>query len=934
MRTPRGKWARRTLAIAVVLGLGAGGAEAVVSGADGVIGPSNLIQPTGRQLHPAGKLVPLGNFPGGGALTPNGRFLWTLSTGYGRNDIRIVRIGASHGHGTGRVVQDILMPGLDGGIVISPDGKKAYVSGIRESPYSDRRVPARLPGRRGDVIAVFKINPRTGHATLNGVINVPPPKGAPAMQVFPPSPAKESWPQDLAISPNGKTLLAALNLADRAAVINTRTRHVRYVAVGHYPYGAAITSNGRYGLVSSETQATVAVIRLASARVVKRITVGPHLADSEAIAVDPKAPLAFVANANEDVIGVLNTKELKLQGMLSLIHATGNGSTPTSVSVTGDGCDLLSSDSGEDAIAVFSLSRARMCNPGGRGKRRAKQFSLVGKIPTASYPVFAGARSAHAPIGWIAAYGIGYGPDLNGPNPTAPSDNNNQIVHFQYLPQDLRGDAGVLPFPSDAKIRRLTPVADRELVPTDAESPPAGTPVTSGGPIKHVFFIVKENRTYDQVFGDIKGGDGDPALTLFGARITPNMHALAERFGLLDHVYADSLASVEGHYWTVAGSVPPYVVRNWAPSSLYAERGRPLDFGLTEAAQPAAGSIFDRALASGTSFYNYGEVIGAGVAAPLADKDRTAAEEAQEQAVVNGSDVALFGGGPAYPGGPALAPCYSDAAFSIFSPFGQNVDNFDSALPPDAPAGSHSRYQCWLTRFQQQLSHNAVPAINYMVLPLDHTQGVAPGDRTPYADVADNDWAVGQIVDTISHSSIWGSSLILVVEDDAQDGADHVDAHRIPALVISPYSRPGAVLHNRYDELSFLRTLEIIVGMKPANLAEALAVPLYDAFGPAPANLAPYNAIAPNVSVTATNPNTAANRAASAGLNFNVADQVPETQFDSMLWHYVHGWRSKAPGPGPNASPYVPANDELAPAPGQLAGLLAGWLRPRAKPAR
>jgi len=850
-------WARRGIAVAVVLALGAGAAEAVVSGGTGVIGPVNQIQPTGRQLHPTGKLVELGNFPTGGALTPDGRFLWTLSTGYGRNDIRIVKVGLNRGHGTSRIVQNILMPGLDGGIAIAPSGRTAYVSGLAESPYKDLQVPANVPGRGGDVIDVFKINPQTGHATRNGVIGVPPPANAPVEQAYPPVTTKASWPQDLAVSPDGKTLLAALNLADMAAVINTRTRHVRYVSVGHYPYGAAITTNGRYGLVSSETQATVSVIRLATARVVKTIQVGPHLADSEGIAVDPTAPLAFVANANEDVIAVIDTNGMRVQGMLSLMRTQGNGTTPTAVSVTGDGCDLLSSDSGEDAVAVFALSTASQCNAGARGKRQVRRFELIGRIPVASYPTFAAAPSVHAPMTWIAAYGIGVGPNLNGPNPESPLDNDNQIIHFQYLPMIIRGDAGVLQFPSDKQIRRLTPVADRELTPTDSESPPADTPIRPNGPIQHVFFIVKENRTYDQVFGDISRGDGDPKLTLFGANVTPNMHALATRFPLLDHVYADSLASVEGHYWTDSGAVPPYVIRNWPQSNLYAQRGRPLDFGLTEAAQAATGSIFDRAVSAGISFYNYGEVIGAGLAAPLSDKDRTPAEKVQEQQVLDGSDVAVFGGGPAYPGGPSLAACYSDPAFSIFSPFGQpNVDNFDSSLPPGAPAGSHSRYACWLARFQQQLAHNVVPAINYITLPLDHTQGVAPSDRTPDADVADNDWALGEIVDTISHSSIWDSSLILVVEDDAQDGADHVDAHRIPALVISPYARQGAVIHNRYDELSFLRTLEIIVGMKPANLAEALAVPLYDAFGSTPSNIAPYDAITPAVNMTAINGNT------------------------------------------------------------------------------
>jgi len=189
-----------------------------------------------------------------------------------------------------------------------------------------------------------------------------------------------------------------------------------------------------------------------------------------------------------------------------------------------------------------------------------------------------------------------------------------------------------------------------------------------------------------------------------------------------------------------------------------------------------------------------------------------------------------------------------------------------------------------------------------MVLPLDHTQGVAPGKRTPNADVADNDWGLGQIVQEISHSKIWRSSLILVMEDDSQDGADHVDAHRIPAMVISPYTQKGAVVHDRYDQLSFLRTAETIIGMKPLNLAEHLAVPLYHAMTPKPVNSAPYNAIKPKVSVTATNPNTAANRRASKGLPLNALDQVPQRRLDAILWGYKHGPHSTPPPPGPNAS--------------------------------
>ena len=435
----------RLLPVVVAMALVAGTADAIVSsGGSGVIGPVNGIQPTGRQLHPTGKLVKLGNDPTGGALTPNGRFLWTLSTGRGRNDIRIVQVKA--GRGEGRLVENILMPGLSGGIAIAPNGKTAYVSGIPDSSYSDEEVPASIPGRGGDVIDVFTVSPSTGLARRNGVIPVPPPPTAPAEQQFPPgATAKASWPEDLAVSPNGRTLLAALNLADSAAVIDTSTRAVRYVPVGHYPYGAAITSNGRDGLVTSETEGSVSVIDLATASVTKTIPVGAHLSDSEGMAVDPKAPLAFVADANEDLIAVIDTATLRTQGILSLVRPQGNGTTPTQLSVTGDGCDLLSADSGEDAVAVFALSRAARCNPGGHGKRAAKRFELVGRIPVASYPTFVAAPSVHGPLAWIAANGVGVGPNRNGPNPNSPADSNDFINDFQYLPSITRGDAGFSP---------------------------------------------------------------------------------------------------------------------------------------------------------------------------------------------------------------------------------------------------------------------------------------------------------------------------------------------------------------------------------------------------------------------------------------------------------------------------------------------------------
>ena len=923
----------------------AGGvAYAAVQDPLGVIGPSNGIQPTGRQLHPEGRLTQLGNLPTGGALTPNGRFLWALSTGRGRNDVRIVQVaktpcgkdkkrgkrgGAAAakrsgskrcnrraGRKVGTVVQTIPFPGLSGGVAMAPDGRTAYVSGVPNSSHAAEQVGNDVPGSEGDVIHVLHYDPKTGFASRAGLIPVPPPSDAPAVQDFPPGAEHRSWPRDIAVSPDGHTLLVALNLADVAAVIDTANGNVSYVKAGHYPYGAGITTDGKFGLVTSETEGAVYVIDIGTAKVVKTIQVAPALSHPESLAVDPKGHLAFVANANQDTITVIDTKSMEVARTLSVERSQGIGTSPTHVSVTPDGCDLLSADSGEDAVAVFALSRAKKCGQSGKrprrkksakkttaaaptsqpaakhGKkhkshrRRARPFQLVGRIPTGSYPTMVAATPKRHQLVWVSARGLGVGPNPGGPNPNTGDD--TYLNH--YLPSIVDGASGVLTYPSDRKVRKLTPISDRQVVPADARTAPADTPIRPGGPIKHVFYIVRENRTYDQVLGDDSRGDGDPALTLFGNQITPNMHALVQRFPLLDHVYANSEASIDGHYWTAAGAVSDYVTKNWHQN--YGGRDRPYDFGSYEVSAPAKGYIFQRMLEDNVSFYNYGEAL-AGIS-PFPDKDRTPAQTSQNAEVLSPtrSDVQLNGG------------CY-DSDISIFDTpaIGPKVgDVYDSSLPPGAQPGDASRFTCFNTRFQAQLLADAVPTFNYLSLPLDHTEGLTPGKRTPDADIADNDWALGQIVDSISHSSIWNSSLILVVEDDSQNGADHVDAHRIPALAISPYTEQGAVIHNRYDQLSFLRTLEIISGMRSTNLAEALAVPLYDALTANPGNSAPYDVLPPNVDVTAVNPNTQLNAAAVRGLDFKGADQVPQSVLDAMLWAYRHGFKSAPPPPGPNAS--------------------------------
>jgi Phosphoesterase family len=631
------------------------------------------------------------------------------------------------------------------------------------------------------------------------------------------------------------------------------------------------------------------VIDLASAKKIKDITVGPNLSHPEGIAIDPQGKRAFVAIANQDTVAVIDLKKLEVEKTLSVGRPQGLGTWPVSVSVTPDGRRLLVADSGEDAIAAFDLS----------------DFSMIGRIPVASYPVAAFESAPYKRLAWISAKGLGVGSNTIKPGETPPprdpgsaADPGGSPYQFHYLPSWTLGVSGVGKFPTDKQIRDLTPRASQQIVPSNSEPAPADTPLKPDGPIKHVFYIVKENRSYDQLLGDDSRGDGDPSLALFGDKITPNLHALVKRFPLLDHVYANSEASIDGHFWTAAAGVSDYVVKNWHQN--YGNRDRPYDFGVYSVTWPGEGFLFDQAEKQGISYYNYGEAV-AGVL-PLNDKDRNADETQLVSKKLSHSDLGRPDG--CYPndasvGQEVLSP--GTAGAPGFTSTGSEV--WDSTPPAGESVDvASSRFLCFQMHLQQQLASSSVPAFNYMVLSDDHTEGTTPGRRTPRAMVAENDYGLGQIVDLISHSSIWDSSLILVVEDDTQDGADHVDAHRMPALAISPYTKKGAVEHTRYDMLSFIRTLELPIGMKPLGLGDALAVPLYDVFGPTEENKDPYTAIAPNISIDERNTASSPGAAASSRMDFRQIDSMPQRSLDAVLWKSIHGADSVPPPPGPNAS--------------------------------
>ncbi len=907
---------------------------------DGRIGPDKKVTPNGRRLEPFGTLVKLGNFPTGGAVTPNGRYYWTVSTGRGENDVRIVSVR------TGRVTQTLRLPGASGGIAMDPKASKVYVSGVADSAGRTlQETPKGTAGRDGDVIHVFSYNPGTGSATFDRVIDVPPPSTARAPQNFPPTNVNErtSWPDRLAISPDGKRLLVPLNLADAAAIIDTSSKAIRYVETGNYPYGAAILKDGKTGLVSNETPGTVSVVDLDKGTKVKDIQVGAHLSHPEAIAVDPKADRAYVAVANSDQVAVIDTRRMVVQATLSAGRPEGLGASPIDLTVQPDGKRLLVAQAGTDSIAVFGLpgagaaaarSRAQRDGervlaaeiaragkragsgeaedkePGGAALRQAAgDFPLIARIPTAAHPTDVevvdvatrnpcGIRAPNAKrrgkkakrcakLLWVSAKSLGTGPNPQGPQPNSPDDTDAGINRTQYLPLINIGAAGIADYPSEKRLPRLTRAADRALRPVNAQPTPADTVLKPGGPIKHVFYLVRENRTYDQILGDEPRGDGDPKLALFGGNTTPNAHALAQRYPLLDHVYANSEASIDGHFWTSAAKVSDYVNKNWFQN--YGNRGRPYDFGVYSVTWPGNGFLFDQAERQGISYANYGEAIAGTI--PLTDKDRTQEETDGVARKFAKSDLGQNG-------------CYPNDASIGYDAISMN-QVWDTVVPPGAQPAAVSRYSCFETKLRAQLAAGTVPAFNYLIATNDHTNTLDPGsaakpNRTPRAMIADNDEMLGRMVDLISHSSIWKDSAIFVVEDDSQDGADHVDAHRIPAYVISPYAKKGAVVRTRYDQLSVVKSMQLILGMKPLGLFDELATPMFDAFSANPDNAEPFNYVPAKVPLLEYNPKGTASAREAAKLP-TCLDCASQRDLDRLLWKSIHGEDAVPPPPGPNA---------------------------------
>ena len=809
VRKPR----RSILVVLLVVVLGA--CAVVGSTFFGRVGPQpdgTGVTPNHWLLTPAGLQVEVGDRPLGIATTPDGRYLLISNNGQGEQSLVLFDTM------TQKVVQTIPYSSPEAlflGIVITPDSRRVYASAggnnkIRVYDFDGRAMAEGAPIVLGDAKARI-------------------------------------YPAGLAISPDGAVLYAALNLDNAIVFIDTATGQVRSRVrlapaarvedIGPLPY--ALVQAGEKLYVSEWNGGGVSVIDIGQQRLLRRIPTGGH---ASGLALSPNRNRLYVANATRDTVSVIDTSTDAVVTTVDLSPYPGApmGSMPNALAVAPDGNMLYVANGGNNDVAVVDTAT----------------FRIRGLIPTAWFPSAIGISHDGQTLFVANMKGLGAGPNPRGPNPERPAPT------AQYIGSMARGTLSVIGVPDAASLRTYTTQVvknngfdeTRKILtqgPRDTTSHALPRRVGDPSLIKHVIYIIKENRTYDQVLGDLPQGDGDRNLVLFGRDVTPNHHALAETFVLLDNCYADAEVSADGHNWSTAAVATDYVQKMWPAN--YSNRNRAYDFqGGSSAAAPLRGYLWEYAARAGLTYRVYGEFF-------------------------------AFLSKP-----PAVEPApFANALAGHLSP---TYAGYDLSIRDQA------RVEAWEAEFGEFVRRGTVPTLMILSLPNDHTAATRPGYPTPKAMVADNDLALGRIVQTVSRSPVWRETAIFIIEDDAQNGPDHVDAHRTVCLVVSPYVRRGIVDHRMYSTVSMLRTIELILGLPPMSQFDAAAAPMITAFRDTP-TLMPYDALQPQQSLAEVNSKNAYRAKDSDELALDRPDEADAQILNAILWHAVKGTHVPMPRP-------------------------------------
>jgi YVTN family beta-propeller protein len=796
---------------------------------------TGTLLPNGWTLTPEGSQVPTSDLPLNMVLSNDGAYLLVTTNGNGDQTINVIDLRRGESAQTVSVKKSWL------GLTFAPDGKRFFVSGGDDNEVMVFDFAEGKAVESGKIILgsadYHKLNDRDRAAARRQGLG------------------EFAFPAGIAVTPDGKRLYVAENLTHKVAVVDLATRQVgAKIAVGEYPYDCEASSDGKRVYVSNWGSRSVAVIDTASNKVINNIPVGDHPNDLE---LTRDGRILYVANANSNTVSVVSTEQMKeIEAISTALHPKSPiGSTPNAVALSPDEKTLYIANADNNDVAVVDVAK--------RGNSEVEGF-----IPTGWYPTSVRVSKDGRRI--FVANGKGV---ASAANPQGPSPYKGRTP--QYIGSMLKGTVSLINLPAKAKLAQLTrrvyansPYTDEMLKAARAPKEKTAIPFRVGAPspIKHVIYVIKENRTYDQVLGDVKEGNGDPSLCIFGEEVTPNQHALAREFVLLDNFFVDAEVSADGHNWSMAAYATDYTEKTWPTN--YSNRGRTYDYeGSKKIARPTKGYIWDHCKAAGVSYRSYGEFVGV-------------------------RDVKIEGGG-----GQAATESALKARRENYTSEDALQGHFSPTFPSyNLEISDNTRIDRWLEEFREYEKNGDLPKFQVVRIGNNHTQGTRPGALTPRAYVADNDLALGRLIEAVSDSKYWATTAIFVLEDDAQNGPDHVDAHRSIAFVASPYTKRGYIDSTMYTTSGMLRTIELILGIAPMSQYDAAATPMFNSFMNK-ADLTPFKHRPASYDLTERNAENAPGAQQSAAWDFSKEDSLPDIEFNEIIWKSVRGADSRMPAP-------------------------------------
>lgn len=764
-----------------------------------------ILLPNGWSLSPIGKSIDAGDLPLNMAISKSKKWMAVSNNGQSIHSIQLIDLILN------KTIHTIEIPKAFYGLKFSSDEKYLYASG----------------GNDNWILKYSIINNKlvlTDSLTLG-----------------------KKWPTK--ISPVGieidetNNILYTVTKEDNSLYeINLKTKElIRKTSLGFEAYTCILSKDKKELFISLWGGKKVAIYNTISNRITDSINVSLN---PNEIILSNNEEFIYVACAGDNSVSVIDIKKRKVIEVLNaaLYPNSPAGSSTNGVAISEDGKTLYIANADNNFISVFDIRIP--------GFSKSKGF-----IPTGWYPT--NIRVVSKNIYVTNGKGFSSFPNPQGPQPinlnTLSETHKGELSgsnKLQYIGSLMKGSISIIPTPDQLKLNLYSKMVyentpynkQKEQNPDGEFGNPIPMKLGNTSPIKYIFYILKENRTYDQVFGDIPEGNGDSSLCLFGEKITPNQHKLAREYTLYDNFYVDAEVSADGHNWSLGALANDYLEKTWPTS--YGRRGGATEgMGRRTIANNIDGYIWDFCKKAGVSYRTYGV---------FQDNEK------------------------------ANIPSLRGNECSYFSTFYLNQIR------------DTTRFQQWKQDFDSLLAINKVPQFNSIRLGNDHTQGLAVGKPTPYACVADNDLAVGLLVEHLSNSSIWKESAIFILEDDAQNGPDHVDAHRSTALVVSPYTKRKFVDQTMYSTSSMLRTMELILGLPPMTQYDAAATPMWRSFT-SNTNFTSFKSVPSNIDLNEKNIAKTKIAELSSKLDFSDVDLINDKLFNEILWKGIKGEKSVVP---------------------------------------